>query len=256
MIKMVALDLDGTLLEPSGMIAQTTLEQLAKISEGGCKIAIATGRPYIRTLDPLKKNHLYPQGSFPQFLICEERDVYGLGEHGYVAWESNQATLEEERSHLSLSHRLLSQLEKIAPTLEFAINNAYSQTSRGFVETYFVYPHEALEAFEVLTDLAVGTPLKVTRNSRNVCLRSRKVGKGLTLKRVANYCSLGLSEVLAVGDSHNDLEMLISGVVSATTNNADEMIKEVVRQTGGLISSLDHSLGVGQIIQRVVGTGE
>ena len=36
MVKMVA-RFDGTLLEASGMIAQTTLEQLAKISEGAAR---------------------------------------------------------------------------------------------------------------------------------------------------------------------------------------------------------------------------
>lgn len=45
MIKLVALDLDGTLLEPSGLISQPTLEQLKRINDQGVKIAIATGRP-------------------------------------------------------------------------------------------------------------------------------------------------------------------------------------------------------------------
>lgn len=249
---MVALDLDGTLLEPAGVIVPSTLKQLARINDQGLKIAIATGRPYARTIDPLVANGLYPQGISPHFLICEERDIYELKSGIYVPWETNSSNFEEELNYLALGRKLIAQLEAELSSLEFAINNNFSQRSRGFVETYFVYSHEAHQAFAWLTELTADTPLKVTRNGRNVCLRSRNVGKGIKLKAIAECFGFTLDQVLAVGDSHNDLEMLKSGVRPATTNNADSEIKEVVKKRAGLISSLDNSLGVGEIIEMVV----
>lgn len=249
---MVALDLDGTLLEPSGLISQTTLNQLKRINDLDIKIVIATGRPYARTLDPLRGNSLYPGNPYPHLLICEERDIYGLINGVYVPWERNKGVLEEERSHLSLARRILAELEQEAPHLEYAINNNYSQKQRGFLETYFVYPHEADEAFAILTRQTENTPLKVTRNRRNVCLRSRNVGKGITVRSIANHYGCNLNHVLAVGDSHNDLEMLSSGVQAATTQNADHAIKDIVQKKRGLISSLEFSRGVGDIIERMV----
>src|SRR5690554_465712 len=102
---MVALDLDGTLLEPSGLIVPPTLKQLARINDQGLKIAVATGRPYARTIDPLVENGLYPQGLYPHFLICEERDVYELKNGSYVPWRTNRIFFEEELSHLSLGRK-------------------------------------------------------------------------------------------------------------------------------------------------------
>ena len=252
MIKLVALDLDGTLLEPSGLISQPTLEQLKRINDQGVKIAIATGRPFARTLDPLRENRLYPGGTYPQLLICEERDIYELMNGEYLPWEQNGAALDEELQNLFLGRRLVAQLEQEAPNLEFAINNNYSQTTRGFVETYFVYPHQADQAFAFLTELTQNTGLKVTRNRRNVCLRSKNVGKGTVLKKVAAHYGLDLGEVLAVGDSNNDFEMLSSGVRAATTRNADGEIKELVSKVDGFIAQAEYSLGVGEIIKKSV----
>lgn len=249
---MVALDLDGTLLNPTGLISEPTLKQLARINDQGVKIVIATGRPFARTLDPLRENGLYPEGTFPHLLICEERDVYELVHGVYKPWQRNREALEIELRNLDLGRDLVAKLEEKAPHLEFAINNNYSQITRGFVETYFVYSHQADQAFTILEGLAENTPLKVTRNRRNVCLRSRDVGKGTVLKQVATHYRLALDQVLAVGDSHNDFEMLSSGVMPATTENADDEIKDLVGRINGLIAREEYSLGVGEIISRSV----
>ena len=65
MIKLVALDLDGTLLDPSGLIDPYTCTILEKITRDGVVITIATGRPFQRTLLPLRENQVYPGSTFP-----------------------------------------------------------------------------------------------------------------------------------------------------------------------------------------------
>lgn len=251
-MKLIALDLDGTLLEPSGLISERTLEQLSRVVNQNVKVVIATGRPYARTIAPLEQNGLGPAKTYPHLLICEERDIYELKDGGYVGWELNQCAQEEEVSHLDLGKKLVARLEEIKPNFEFAINNKYSQTTRGFVEMYFVYTHEAEEAVDLLETLTQNTPLKVVRNQRNVLLRSRKIGKGQVLRKVVAHFGIDLNQVLAMGDSHNDLEMLVSGVRPATTQNADQDIKDVVLKSNGLVSQLGYSQGVGEILEKIV----
>jgi len=195
LVRMIALDLDGTLLEPSGKICTQTLQTLGIIHRKGIVIAIATGRPFARTLTPLEENALYPHNPYPDILICEERDVYELHNGRYRAWEENEKALSEEVQWLSFGHQVLIKLEEIAPDLEFALNNSFSQRTRGFVELYFVSQSEAERAFTVLTDLTRQSPLKVIRNRRNICLRARSAGKGESLKKVAASFSFSLDDV-------------------------------------------------------------
>ena len=44
--KLIALDLDGTLLRPDGTISEFTKKTIKDVQEKGHQIIIATGRPY------------------------------------------------------------------------------------------------------------------------------------------------------------------------------------------------------------------
>ena len=56
--KMIALDLDGTLLRSDNTISDYTVETLKKIQEKGHKVVIATGRPYRMALEHYKRLEL------------------------------------------------------------------------------------------------------------------------------------------------------------------------------------------------------
>ena len=45
MIKLIALDLDGTLLDPSGRITPGAKEAVARAREKGVRVVLNTGRP-------------------------------------------------------------------------------------------------------------------------------------------------------------------------------------------------------------------
>lgn len=249
MIRMLVLDLDGTLLEPSGLIHPYTSKLLNEVAERGVMVTIATGRPFSRTLVPLRVNELYPGSPFPQFLICEERDIYELRDGEFAPWPENEEARAREIELLPLSHYLLTRLASEIPTLEYAVNNTYSQRTRGFLELYFVERSEAEEAFRFLVHLTKDTPLKAVRNGRNVCLRANFSGKAEALQRLVEKEGIEFSNILAVGDSNNDLDMLTCGVRGATTANADQEVKQAINQLPGYISQANHSLGVGQIIE-------
>ena len=53
--KMIALDLDGTLLRSDNTISDYTVDTIKKIQEKGHKIVIATGRPYRMALEHYRR---------------------------------------------------------------------------------------------------------------------------------------------------------------------------------------------------------
>ena len=56
--KLIALDLDGTLLRPDGTISEFTKKTIKDVQEKGHQIIIATGRPYRMAIDYVSYTHL------------------------------------------------------------------------------------------------------------------------------------------------------------------------------------------------------
>ena len=52
-------------------------------------------------------------------------------------------------------------------------------------------------------------------------------GKGLALLRLANSLGIKKSEIMACGDSENDIEMLEIAEIGVAMNNADEKVKAI-----------------------------
>lgn len=59
MIKVVASDMDGTLLDESHQLAPATLEIVRRLNRLGIEFVIATGRTYESALDALREHNLY-----------------------------------------------------------------------------------------------------------------------------------------------------------------------------------------------------
>jgi len=249
-VKLIGLDLDGTLINPDESISEATISYLKHLVEGGLYIAIVTGRPYNEACYLLERNGLTPALGFPHFLICEERDIYSLKDaNHYESWEPrNSELLAKERSLLLQGNEAAARLAE-EHQLPFFINNKVLQQGRGFVEITFSSREAAQEGLEKVRDIAFEYGLNPIRNNRGLAFRHKEVGKLHALRLVAEYVGAADHEVLAVGDSHNDLGMLTSGFYGATTNNADRDIKEAVLSVGGYVSSKNASEGVADILK-------
>ena len=93
----------------------------------------------------------------------------------------------------------------------------------------------------------------VQRNGWGVGLSDARVGKGICLRRIARKMGLKPEEVIAIGDSNNDMPMLDGrmGFFSTCPANADEEILELVRRNGGIVAERNYGMGVAEIMDRV-----
>ena len=129
-MRLVALDFDGTLLNRDGSIAGATVQQMQRLHDRGCHVAIATGRPYPVTVDILLNNGLGPHNGFPQILICDERDVFFLKGDGYRPWLPwNKDAYNKELGLLSLSRQVVTGMA-LDHGCEFLVNNKYMQRNQ------------------------------------------------------------------------------------------------------------------------------
>ncbi len=259
MPKLIASDLDGTLLNSGGVICKESLQHLSTLHQMGVYFAIATGRPLASTLSVLETNHLIESSPFPEFLIIEEREVYVREGDRFVSWEPHNS------EYRSLEARLIPHVRAIFSQAEDELRHRGWRfrefpdemiTARSFSALLFDDAEQALRAETLIRDFVSQSPqpLRISRNKSELALRSPSTGKGNAIARLAQRLAFDPQDVLAMGDSGNDVSMLDGeqGFQVATVANADQPIKEVVTQNGGYIASKPRSDGVAEILRCVI----
>jgi hydroxymethylpyrimidine pyrophosphatase-like HAD family hydrolase len=93
--------------------------------------------------------------------------------------------------------------------------------------------------------------LACNRNVRLVQIHDALVGKGRVLAELARVWDLAPDEVLAIGDSANDVSMLDGslGFQCAAPGNADELVQDVVRRAGGYVAQARIGAGVIEVLR-------
>ena len=83
----------------------------------------------------------------------------------------------------------------------------------------------------------------------------RQFHKGSALAEVARREEIPVERRLAMGDGHNDLQMLDPAVAGefACPANAVREVKEAVSQRGGRVATREHSAGVVEVLGLVFG---
>jgi HAD superfamily hydrolase (TIGR01484 family) len=93
------------------------------------------------------------------------------------------------------------------------------------------------------------------RNSIYLRFGHRNYQKGTTLSEVMRLYDLERSQVFAMGDSHNDVEMLSpthSGQAACPANAVDA-IRELIRARGGYVAKAAHGEGVIEALRELYG---
>jgi len=236
-------------------IPKATQELLGETISKGVKIGIVSGRPWYDMRTILAQHGVNFGRPFPSFLVYREK---------FILWVEDGKTRDEGewnrlkmREMEALNHEILKRTPSWLAALKEAglthkIWNIFGDY--GF-EVFYSTPEEAEKARGILARLADGLPnAEVQRNywGTNVVLASGN--KGCALRHVADGLGIAPDEVLAIGDSLNDLSMLDGrcGLRSAAVGNADPVVKEAVLKNGGLVAENPGGEGVAEIIRKLV----
>lgn len=259
--EIIAVDLDGTLLEPNGVILGEVRETFNKLCANGMKVVIASGRPFHHIESMLLNNQIdFSELGYPHALIANERDIYFLEKSSYLPWSQwNNKLLVKERALLSLSTGVLSRLKATQETKShpcWRYDDEKTEQERGFPALIFETVDHAVEAKKDLEreeDLA-RVQLRPYRNKQIISLRYSEISKGNTLSHLIRQLACSPDRVLAIGDSENDEDMLNGtyGFASAAPANADERIKQIVKKTGGYVVKAAFGRGVIGICKQVM----
>lgn len=262
--KLLAIDLDDTLLGDDLVISQETKQAVKKAKAAGVKVVIATGRMYCSALP-------YAQ----ELGLAEEIITYNGALMKKIA-------AEEEVFHhpvpLSVTKQIADYIETEDLHLNLYLDDALYVNKSGWGADYYeeVSGEEAVLIEEPLDQFLSQPPTKLLIIERDeekrerslqtlkqkfgeqvyvtssktyfIEIMNRIVSKGEALQELTDRLEIDREEVIAIGDSYNDLEMLEYAGLGAAVNNADQPIRE----QADYVTASEHDEGVAEVINKFI----
>lgn len=276
MYKLIALDLDGTLLTDNKVITKDNLELIHYLIKNGYEIVIATGRSYYsaRILTNNINEHLIyicnngnivrdaidnrvlsvnyldskdakivldeglGKGLYPFVHVDYFNDGYDvlLGKNHYPKESLAKATNNLLRVKViedKLEENLNKVLAMVYPAELNRLEDFYYSINHLYPEMFCSYIMENPSQGEGL--LEVMHPLGNKWNS---------------IVNYANSLGIKASEIIAMGDNNNDIEMIMNSGLGITMKNGSKLAKEV----GDIVSSKDNNeSGVAFELKKLLG---
>jgi Cof subfamily protein (haloacid dehalogenase superfamily) len=276
-LRLIAIDIDGTLLNPEFRISETDLATLRRAHAQGVEVILVTGRRHTFAL-PIAQ-----QLGFDLWLICSNgaitRSLSGETFHRdllpvatcrdlvhvmqefrgqtVLTFDSNaltgdgRGTLVLERLD-RLEGSIQRWLEKNMQYIQFVVPIENALTTDP-VQAMFCGPVEEMQrALRVLE--RCGLPITVLRTEYPgrdlsiVDVLNAGCSKGHALERWANYRRITSEQVMAIGDNYNDIEMLAFAGHPFIMGNASEEL----RSRGWKLTRSNAESGVTAAIEYVI----
>ncbi len=270
-IKLIAVDIDGTLLDSKGRVLPDNVEAIAEAAARGVRIAVVTGRsfhfalPAVESLpDPLVL--IVYNGAIARMRSGETlirrllpveaaREVLGVAEpwrdsalmqfdrpsRGQLVYDRLDWTHPNRVRFREKNRELIEEVPALEDALiedpiQIAFNGSVA-TMRALVET--------LRSETPVAHLSVSLTEYPHRDFSLVDVCAADTTKGSTLARLAAHFGIARDEVMAVGDNFNDRDMLEWAGVGVVMGNAVAQLKEGLQVTG-----TNDEAGLAQAIRR------
>lgn len=274
-IRLIAVDIDGTLLNSSFQVSAANLQALLSAHERGVEIALVTGRRHHFAL-PVADSL-----GFSVTLISSNGAVTRSSDGSLFHRDLLPAAIAREmvchmaafRANTVLSFDREGKGALVVETTELlnvAIrrwmekNSEYLDVVQPLEDAVTESPVQATfcgdiarmrEAQQVLRDSSLWERITVLRTQyedRDLCIvdvLNHGCSKGHALRRWAEHRGIERRQVMAIGDNYNDIEMLeFAGVPVIMANACDEL-----KQNGWMITLGNNQDGVARAVESVLG---
>jgi hypothetical protein len=246
-LKLIALDVDGTLLTDDRKVQEETVNAVYQAKEKGAKVVITTGRPLVSTKPLLEKFDL--DGKDSQYVIVLHGAVVETTKGGIltdtpipIEQVIKVAALIQNYPDIDLMVQTQDQIYVLKHDLNwytsfesfknhlpihFRTLSELKNSSHSFYKMMFSAPEEKLDELTPNLPDWIYSELETIRSERYyIDMVNLKVDKGEALSNLASQLKIDPSEVMAIGDGNSDISMVkYAGVGVAMKNATPDLLK-------------------------------
>ncbi|AST93543.1 haloacid dehalogenase [Sutcliffiella cohnii] len=263
--KMIVLDLDDTLLRDDHTISVRTKEALMKAQENGVKVVLASGRPTYGMLPIADELDLDKYGSFILSFNGGKIINYETKEEMF----SSTLPLPAIKKLYDLSQREGVDIHTyVGDEIIAESDNPYTRIESDLTRLPIHFVNSFVEGVqeEVVKVLMVGDPDKMKSITERLqieladefsVMRSKPffleftekgVTKGTSLNQLIQHLGIKREEVIAMGDSYNDQEMIEFVGLGVAMGNAPDDIKKIADH----VTDTNMNDGVAKVVEEFV----
>ncbi|AND15695.1 HAD family hydrolase [Rathayibacter tritici] len=219
--RLVALDIDGTVMHEDGTITRAVTDAITRVAAQGDEVMLATGRSPVATLPVVER-----LGISPEFVICcngavtLRRDASGTYVPEAVETFDPSDVLETIRRSLPAAHYAIEDADGAFFSTEAFPGGAVmgAETARVPFEDLLgrlctrvvvISPETGIDAFAALIEeMGLHQVSYAIGWTAWLDLAPHGVNKSTALEVVREQLGIERSDVVALGDGRNDIEML------------------------------------------------
>ena len=270
-IKLIALDLDGTTLNSAKRISERTCVALETPAKQGVHIVVATGRPFAALPEDVFHIHAI------RYMLTSNGAAITDLSSGKIFYENclSAGTVEAAVEMLKSTDYILEGFIAGKAYIEKAYYEYVERTGKSFRDVRYILetrnPVENLNGFLLnhkdhveninvnFEDLACKPGLRdmlltlpdatiTTSFPNNLEIGGSTTSKAEALRQLGKKLGIRREEMLAAGDSPNDIAMLQEAGIAVAMGNGEEEVKSVADY---ITSDNDHD-GVGEAVEKFV----
>lgn len=262
MYKLIAIDLDGTLLADDLTISPDTVKAIQKAVEVGTIVTIATGRMF---------------SSAKQFAQQLGINVPLITYQGAIIKDANEQEVIYERL---ISPDIAQKLVEISSVknihlqvyqddiLYGAVENEklvdYAEgvmvpytvepdllklAEKGFTKALFIEKPEMIDVLQEELKALFGNRAHIAKSKPHFLeVTHPEANKGLALLHLAKTLGINQSEIIGIGDNHNDKELIVTAGLGVAMGNAVKEMKDIA----DFVSLSNNEEGVKHVIEKFV----
>lgn len=266
-MKLIASDLDGTLLNEKGEVSVENVQAIKKAMDQGVKFVVATGRSYGAACKPLRAAGLSSPiiclngantftvdksllQSIPMDIpiakeiqrVCEQEDIY-------IEFFTNNGIYSKSRTYfVEVMVDVMKSANPNTPETEIreGAKQRLQEEQVAFIESFdALYTMEDLEIYKILgfslekeklnkvhKQLLDEETIAITSSGAiNIEFNHANAQKGFALESLAKSMGIAMKDVMALGDNFNDASMLKMAGRGVAMENAEAEIKKMCDYT-------------------------
>ncbi|WDC84306.1 Cof-type HAD-IIB family hydrolase [Caloramator sp. mosi_1] len=271
--KLIAMDMDGTLLNSQKQVSEYTKDVLRRASEKGIKLVICTGRIFtsaksyariIGTKAPIiASNGAYIREKDRNEVIYEKyinKDTlmniikltreWGFYPHIYTT----DTIYSEKLIHSSLNYSKWNETvpedERINIQIVDSLEDVVEKEGENFLKVVVMALEDEIEKLQRLKKY-IRDNMEVSIFSsymNNFEVMDKEVSKGKALSRLAEFFNIKREEIVCFGDNENDRTMFEFAGLPIAMGNAEEELKEIA----AYVTDTNDNDGVAKAIEELI----